>query len=308
MDRPKTYRLYKDNVFQLLFHDKERLLELYNALEDGNLTDTSAITVETLSAALYNRLINDLAFRVNDECLILTEHQSTRSENLPARNLLYLARLYEGILNLDRLHDRRLYQIPTPKFYVLYNGLESAAPVEQFRLSDSFLCKDSPPMLELTVKMINININSLTPNPILDKSPTLRQYGVLVQRVRENLMSGMLRDQAIEKAILDCISDNVLTDFLKKHGSEVANQMFREYTEEDIIRIRTREAREIGWEEGMEKGVKQGKAAALKESIPAFIALGREFHLSDEDILQRLADKFHLSPEEAQQYLSDDLR
>jgi len=63
----------------------------------------------------------------------------------------------------------------------------------------------------------------------------------------------MDRDSAISRAVADCIRQNVLKDFLEKHGSEVHNMLFGEWNWDDAKRVWQREAREDGREEGREE-------------------------------------------------------
>lgn len=42
-----VYPTYKDRVFRMLFRDKKRLLELYNALNDSNYADEKDLTINT---------------------------------------------------------------------------------------------------------------------------------------------------------------------------------------------------------------------------------------------------------------------
>ena len=45
--QPTTIRQYKDNVFCLLYRDKNNLLDLYNGLNDTNYTNVDDLTVTT---------------------------------------------------------------------------------------------------------------------------------------------------------------------------------------------------------------------------------------------------------------------
>lgn len=77
-----------------------------------------------------------------------------------------------------------------------------------------------------------VNINNPETSPVLLRSKTLTGYSRFVNMVRDRMDQGILRD------------------FFEKYGGEVANKMFKEYTLEDIVRIRSEEAREEGIEEG----------------------------------------------------------
>ena len=54
----------------------------------------------------------------------------------------------------------------------------------------------------------------------------------------------MDRDNAIKRAIGDCIRQDVLKDFLKEHGSEVHNMLLSGWNWDDAKRVWQREARE----------------------------------------------------------------
>ena len=74
-DEKKPYFTYKDRVFRLLFKDRKRLLELYNALNDTHYTDVENLTVTTLENAIYMKMKNDVSF-VIDCSMCLYNHSS----------------------------------------------------------------------------------------------------------------------------------------------------------------------------------------------------------------------------------------
>jgi hypothetical protein len=49
----KAKRKYKDSVFTLLFNDKKRLLELYNAVNGTSFTNEDDIEINTLQNAHF---------------------------------------------------------------------------------------------------------------------------------------------------------------------------------------------------------------------------------------------------------------
>lgn len=87
-----VYKSYKDRVFRLLFKDKKRLLELYNALNDTSYTDENALEITTLDNAIFMSMKNDVSFIVDSD-MCLYEHQSTYCPNMPLRGFLYFADL-----------------------------------------------------------------------------------------------------------------------------------------------------------------------------------------------------------------------
>ena len=46
-------REYKSTVFCMIYRDKRKLLELYNAMNHSNYTDSEALEIVTLENAIY---------------------------------------------------------------------------------------------------------------------------------------------------------------------------------------------------------------------------------------------------------------
>lgn len=113
---------YKDTVFRLLFKEKKRLLELYNAVNDTMYTDLDALEIVTLENAIYMSMKNDVSCMI-DMRIQLYEHQSTVNPNLPFRDLMYVCEQYEKYVIGKDIYSTRLLKLPTPKFVVFYNGL-----------------------------------------------------------------------------------------------------------------------------------------------------------------------------------------
>ena len=88
----KANRLYKSHLFVMIFEDKEKLLELYNAVSGNDYRDPELLEINTLENAIYMSMKNDISFLI-DARLSLYEHQSTYSPNLPLRFLFYLSDL-----------------------------------------------------------------------------------------------------------------------------------------------------------------------------------------------------------------------
>ena len=90
-------REYKSRVFIMLFHDRKRLLELYNAVSGKHYQDPEALQINTLDNAVYLSMKNDLSFLI-DCRLSLYEHQSTYNPNMPLRFLFYVSDLYSSMI------------------------------------------------------------------------------------------------------------------------------------------------------------------------------------------------------------------
>ena len=69
-------RNHKDTVFRLLYQNREKLLELYNALNGTAYEDSGAVEICTLENAIYMEVKNDVSF-LFDSQMNLYEHQSS---------------------------------------------------------------------------------------------------------------------------------------------------------------------------------------------------------------------------------------
>ena len=142
METMKTVpnRMYKATVFAMLFEDKKRLLELYNAISGKHYTDSDMLEINTLENAIYMAVKNDISFLI-DARLSLYEHQSTYSPNLPLRFLLYISSLFSSMTKELNLYGTKPIELPTPQFVVFYNGLQEQPDRKILKLSDLYTVK-----------------------------------------------------------------------------------------------------------------------------------------------------------------------
>ena len=74
--------------------------------------------------------------------LHIGEHQSTINENMPLRSAIYYGRTMEKLIKPKALYRTARIDIPTPEFYVFFNG-KGPQPLEQtLYLSHSYLEKN----------------------------------------------------------------------------------------------------------------------------------------------------------------------
>ncbi len=237
------------------------------------------ITYVTLEGVLFIARKNDLAFTVKNRVLVISEHQSTINENMPLRDLIYLGRTLEKLLDEKNLYRRKLIHIPTPEFYIFYNG-ETPFPTEKIlRLSDAYLEKGKHPMLELEVKVININPSS--GHKLLKECRPMYEYSWFIQRIRNYLSDGWGRDNAITQAVQDCLDNGIMTEFMQEHGSEAVNMLYTQWNWDDAMEVEREEA----YEEGKIAGMAEGKIAGMTEGK----TLG-DLNRSRQDILDLLED------------------
>ncbi|EMB24242.1 Rpn family recombination-promoting nuclease/putative transposase, partial [Treponema denticola] len=162
---------------------KENFLSLYNALHGTSLPLSSPVENIRLDNVMYMNIINDVSCLVDNKIIVLAEHQSTINENMPLRFLEYIARLYEKLQAPADRYLRKLSKIPTPEFYVFYNGTEDYPETTVLKLSDAFISKPEHAPLELTVQVLNINTDKA--NKVLAACKPLEEYSLFVEEVRK---------------------------------------------------------------------------------------------------------------------------
>ena len=238
---------YKDNVFCMLYREKENLLDLYNALRGSNYTNVDDLQVTTLNGGSYMKYKNDASFVLNMS-LYMFEQQSSKNENMPLRFLHYLSDVYREMFSNDVLHRRSMIKIPVPHFVTFYNGLEKwIEEEEEIKLSDMYEIPVDNPQLELKVRVININRDA----DILSKCETLRGYMTFVNKTRcKTQVEKKDVKQAVLEAIDECMEENILVDFFEKHREEVVEVSIYDYDEEKVRKTLADEAREEGVAEG----------------------------------------------------------
>ncbi len=267
---------YRDGVFRLLFSDKEKLIELYNALENTDYDSGVKLEIQTLEDAIFGKVKNDLAFTIDDSrFVVLIEHQSTENPNMPLRMLSYIARVYEKIVTNHNLYGTKLIRIPFPEFYVLYNGKGQFPEERELRLSDAYLEGTGKSSLELKIRVLNVNYEKHA--AILNRCKTLSEYSRFVHMVRKfKTEEGLELETAIKKAMNTCIEQGVLREFLLRHGSEVRNMIFHELSDEEYGRIREEDGYEKGYEAGRAESEEQIKKSEelikqLKEELAKYV-------------------------------------
>lgn len=291
----KGNRKYKDRLFRLLFSEKEHLLELYNALNGSHYENADDLEITTLEDVLYMKMKNDVSILLEDY-LNLYEHQSTFSRNLPLRGLLYFSELYRQFTRGKNIYRTKLIKLPTPIYVVFYNGNTEIGEERTLRLSDAFQHGNEQSKMELEAKVLNINYGHN--QELMEQCRMLHDYAVLIDKVK-TYSKEMELGAAIDRAIDECIEEDVLRDFLMRRRSEVKNSILTEYDEEWVLADLSKEAYEDGEEAGMQKGLQQG----LQQGVQALVETLRELGQSKEEISKKIVEKFSVTPEDAERYV-----
>ena len=248
-------RTFKSTLFIMLFEDRKNLLELYNAITGKHYADPELLEINTLENAIYMSMKNDISFLI-DGRLSLYEHQSTKNPNLPLRFLLYISHLYSRLTVKANLYGERIVQIPAPEFIVFYNGKDEMPERQLLKLSDMYSVKEEKPKLELEATLLNIS--GTNNRKLKEACRTLRDYAIYTDKIRAYTET-MELPEAVDRAINECIEEDVLRDFLMEHKAEARAMSIFEYDQERHMQ-QEREA-------GIEKGEQQLLRRQVKKNL-----------------------------------------
>ena len=266
MSKDHAKNNYRDSLFRKYFEHPDKLAALHELLT-GIPTAEQNVEIKTLKSVLFNRLKNDISFKVGDRFIVLFEHQSTINPNMPARMLLYSAMLYRKMLSKESIYSKKLIPLPAPEFYVLYNGKEPWTDNSKLYLSSAFAEKQHNLELVLTVRNIRYNKD----NELLQKYKPLHDYSFFVYDVEKRVASGDSLANAIRSATDYCINHNIMRDYLSANYEEVFEMMSLKWNEKDAKKYWQKEARE----EGHAAGLVEGRAQGLSQGHAQGLAQGR---------------------------------
>ena len=143
-------------------------------------------------------------------------------------------------------------------------------------MSHSFMQKTEHPELELLVKVLNINLDKNL--EILETCRLLKEYMLLVHKIRQYAIEYKDINQAVEKAVTECIDENILAEFLRKNRAEAIEVCIFEYDEkretELIRKAEFAEGEKIGVARGLKEGEKKGEAKGMAKILLYLIEIG----------------------------------
>ena len=246
-------RKHKDRLFTFLFGKKGNkawTLSLYNAVNNTHYTDPDIIEFTTMEDAVYMGMKNDISFIL---CHVMNvyEQQSTYNRNMPVRQLMYAAKLYDKYIQQKKLnlYGKKLVRLPVPKLVAFYNGTEGEND-QILKLSDAFIQAGNPAQADIEAKVRMVNINYGKNESLLSSCRPLQEYAWLVWQIRENQRTMGIED-AVDKAIQDMPENFEIQEFLIGHRAEVKDMCITEYNEAETMQMIREEGREQGREQGM---------------------------------------------------------
>ena len=116
----------------------------------------------------------------------------------------------------------------------------------------------------MELKVLVININEGYNQKLMESCQILKEYAQYVSKVRTYKKTLSL-NEAVEKAVEECIQEGILRDFLLKHRAEVVAMSIFEYDREWEEELLRKEEFEAGRELGEQLGRKEEQKNTEKE-------------------------------------------
>ena len=111
----------------------------------------------------------------------------------------------------------------------------------------------------------------------MEQCQILREYAIYVARVRK-YAKYMQLETAVQKAVDECIQEEILESFLRKNRAEVIAVSIFEYDKEEAERkLRKAEfeaGEQSGIQKGIQEGIQEGKELKTKEIVNSLLQDG----------------------------------
>ena len=256
-----TNRKIRDTVFCHYMSAEQHLLELGNALKGTQYTDPSSITINTLDGSFYSNIKNDISFLMENLMVVLIEHQTTINPNMPLRFLSYVDELFRRYTQPQqkKIYSSELIKLPTPNFYVFYDGDDDSFDRYTLRLSDAFEIPSNN--LELTVSVYNLATGKS--KELKNLCQPLNEYSIFSNKYKDFRKQNLTIDESVREATHYCLENNIMYDYLKNNESEVISMFGFEWNEKE-----EREALlEAGEARGEARSEARGRLLALKDLV-----------------------------------------
>lgn len=216
----------KDSIFTNLFQDKKYLLQLYKTLhpEDTEVTEEELSDI-TIHNIMTNEIYNDVGFMVGEKLLILTEAQSSWTENIAVRILIYLMVTYQDYIRETKqnVYKSKKIKLPYPEMYMVYTGNRKERP-ETISLAEEFFGGQNA-FLDAKVKVLYGS----------DEGDIISQYVAFTKVYDEQRKLHGRTRKAVTETIRICKDKNVLKEYLEEREKEVENIMLAMYDEKEIL-------------------------------------------------------------------------
>ena len=91
----------------------------------------------------------------------------------------------------------------------------------------------------------------------------LREYSEYVTRIRRYAAGETAIEEAVDRAVTECIAEGILADFLRSQRAEVVAVSIFEYNEEEELKKFGRAEYRSGVKKGREEGRAEGRAKSV---------------------------------------------
>jgi len=206
----------KDNIFRNMFGRTEYTIQLYRALHpEDTITVEDDIKICTLETMQSRGIYNDLGFLAGDKLIILVEEQSSWSDNIAIRSLLYLAYSYlDYIEKTDiNLYGSTKLQLPKPELYVVYTKERENHPdtisIRKNIFPDEKCCIDAEVKVLYKDNSKSIVDQYINYCFVYDEQTKLHGY----------------TQEALKEIFRICIEEGYLKEYLNEHRTEVIKMM-----------------------------------------------------------------------------------
>ena len=279
----KINRNIKDSVFCDLFGRQEYLFQLYQALHpEDTETTIDDLTLVTLSRIIVYDMYNDVGFLAGNRLIVMVEAQSSWSENIVVRFLLYLGETYHRYIeknDLD-LYTTKKVELPKPELYVVYTGDRKTRP-ETISLKHSFWGTDDC-CVDVVAKVIYDS-----------KAGDILNQFIAFSKVFDGQRKKYPDDKrkAVQETISICKEKDVLKEYLARE--EAASVMFAFADQEKEFSRALRNERKEGRAEG--------------EIVGVIRLYHDELNLMPAEIIQKIMVRFSLKEKDAEKYVEEAL-
>ena len=222
--------------------------------------------------------------------------------NMPATNRNYKDTIFRMLFS-DRKNLLSLYNaVNQSDFIEFYNGSTAIADCTELRLSSAFEHLSGEPKLELIVTVLNVNEGHNA--ELMQHCNTLNEYAQYVARVRL-YAADMSLDQAVERAVDECIREGILAEFLTCNRNEVISMSIFEYDKE----LEEKKLRKAEYEAGHEAGFSEGEKYGIERgTFLNSIETARRMLKFQEFSLEKIAAISRLSLDEIKKLQTNEAR
>lgn len=256
-ERGGVKRTIKDSIFTHMLKIRELLLMFYKGLFPDDVTVTEDdLRYVTLDSELTNSRRNDIGFLVRDRLLVLAEEQTTWSENMPLRMMLYASATYDRLIRDDpdaNIYSSKAIALPRPELYVIHPGPRDGRP-DTLTLSGAHFGGERSD-IEVTVHMVY----GCGGNTIIDQYIEFTQlYDKWIAKHGRSL-------QTLKDLIEYCKEHDILKRYLETRESEVADLMLTILTEDYRHKMEIKASRAEARAEALDEGIAIGDARGRAE-------------------------------------------